>query len=425
MKSIKLLIILLLTTNIIVGNDLRFFEGIGGKFGYNEQDSIEVPMGHQEGGQLNFVLNHDSMTTQDAVIIAHSQGGLRAMALAGYLERTGNSNTKIDTIITIGSPINGYSPLVNGVAPLRSDLSSAVNTIVQALNRAADLVDVDTTLEDDVLASLGVGEGGLIDIVAGNGEGEGTSIPDMKPGSSFIVSNIRGLVVSWRTVKTFFGTYRYPILSIEYKLPKDTNYGFIVGKQSDILELMGDTPEYYDTFGYSLGFFGDYQLNPNVIKYAYTAATEAAHGLYEAEAIRQDTLGFIAGLNPFTQDAARNHRQNAADARTNAATCKAGANWVYNHETNYSKLLGTVEGENDCFIPTKDQYMDVAQIGGNPVDGVKGLYDSDNLHHLNEMDSREIWGGGSLHDAEVGTSGVISDWLNYQGISQREGEVIK
>lgn len=426
MKHILTIIILSTFILPIFSSDLKFFEGIGGEFGDQEEDSITIDM----DDQVKYVYNSPNMKTKNGVIIGHSQGGLRAVALSGYLNKHPKEDLKLNSVITIGSPVRGFSPITNGVAPLRTELNKAIKIITDALELTADKVNIDVPLEDDVLQSTGL-EGALFDLITGHGDGTGTSIPDMKPNSQFIRDNIMKTSMKFKAVRLkIFGKtmiLQQPYINIDYKLSKKTKYGFIIGKQSDIRKLMASTDQYKDVFTYPVGEIGSYKFNytldPKYITSAFNLAAYTAMNMYGSEAATNETLARISIFDPYGR---RIHKKKAKKCRDKQDTIRKGKSWVYNLEENYSKLLGTEPGNNDCFIPSEDQYIDVTKFGGKTIDGLKGKYESKYLHHLNEMNSYEVWGkGGNLQDANVGKDGQLDTWLKKAKFSQRKGISIK
>ncbi len=66
--------------------------------------------------------------TKGLKLVGHSQGGLRAISYAGYLRKVGRA-ADLDTVISIGGQVLGFSPLVQGTGVLRQKVNSAADTL--------------------------------------------------------------------------------------------------------------------------------------------------------------------------------------------------------------------------------------------------------------------------------------------------------
>lgn len=424
MKLKCLMLFILVNISLIVSaNDLLFFEGIGGEMG-EDRDSFEMPMGEQ----LDFVIKHEDMGTKDVVIVAHSQGGLRAVALAGYLQRNDINSIKLDTIITIGAPVKGFSPLLKGVGGLRNEIRGAADLLVNGMNIAAGKVGLDPRLSvDSVLTAIGL-DNGLMDLIIDqNNDAENTSIPEMHPNSKFIRDNVYSVDTKIKVAKVQFSRGQYkPLYIVEkkenYKLPKNINYGFIVGSDSDILDLAGEVDIVKEKLTVDLGFY-KFTIHPKTANNLLIRGLSTAAGAYSLD---EASHRFWQNIHWFKFWDHRDYRREKAlgdhCARKKNELNRA-ANWARNYEANCSKILGTEVGGNDCFIPVKDQSIDFNKINGNAVDKLNGRFESPNLNHLNEMYSQEIWGeGGSLTNAKIGPGGKLGEWLQ---ISEGAGTIIK
>lgn len=423
----KCLVLLILVNLgfIISANDLLLFEGVGGKF--NGRDSFVIPLGNQ----LDYLKNHPNMQTQNGVIVGHSQGGLRAVALSGYIKRNSISNTKLNTIITIGAPVQGFSPLLKGVGGLRNEVRGAANTLTNAINIAAGKVGMNPNLSvDSILEASGL-KGGMMGLVTDqNNNGEGTSIPDMHPNSAFIRNNIYSVDIKVKVVKVQVGRGQFkPIFIVEkkekFQLPTDVKYGFIVGKNSDVLELAHDMGVLKDKLSFNVGGF-KFSVHPKTANNWLVTGLSLASTAYALDEASHRFWQNIHWLKFWDHRDYRREKALGDHCARKKREIDAGKNWAKNYEANFSKILGTKVGENDSFIPVKDQSIDVNKFGGITVDNKNGRFESANLHHVNEATSREVWGtGGSLAGAKIGPGGKLDAWLQIKKPEDRTGTLIR
>jgi hypothetical protein len=410
---------------------LKFFRGIGSNFtdtspnpGTNTT-SDAIPM----QSQLVSVDNKLKNPVNPLKIVGQSQGGLRALAYAGYLNNAGRSN-EIESIVTIGGPDNGFSPLLQGSAVLKSKLDSSADVINGGMQSVLNL-DIHPKGTDEVLQNggvselcktLGIKDPDLTKFID-NLSNTGTSYPDMRPASYFIQRNIYEApqpVFKWVRAYVNMGWWGgyvyYPVVERiipgKWKLPAGKKYGFIVGTDSNIIAAA----DAKGTLNVPLGNSG-WSLKPSGVADLYATATNLASSAWwviqcanEADAAR---LYFVSGIYPGHY---RDACQRAADARAWKDKASNASAWVNNTEANFSTILGTAVHENDSFIPIRDQYIDVAQFGGVYIDdGLnKGKF-SGAYNHLTETDHPDIWGtGGSLSSDTIGYNGKLAKWL-YPG----------
>jgi pimeloyl-ACP methyl ester carboxylesterase len=62
------------------------------------------------------------------VIVGHSQGGMRAFALAKLRKEVGQNTTGV---ISIGGPVKGFSPLAGGVEQLKSRIVGVMDDLLR------------------------------------------------------------------------------------------------------------------------------------------------------------------------------------------------------------------------------------------------------------------------------------------------------
>jgi Alpha/beta hydrolase of unknown function (DUF915). len=130
---------------------LMFMDGILNNVGHG------VDM-NTTGSNFNDLLGKMASTygDRDQVIVAHSQGGLRALAYAQLLKTKGDSS-RVKAIVTVGSPIQGEHALLYGSASLNSRLNNRVNSLKSTYNYIVTPV----VITQQALNALGVKAGDL------------------------------------------------------------------------------------------------------------------------------------------------------------------------------------------------------------------------------------------------------------------------
>ncbi len=411
MKKIIALILVSLFCTLLgaqVPNDdtLKFFRGVGSKF---------------MGVDSNFVTMEDQLQHVDAKlsggtklnIVGHSQGGLRALAYASYQQQHGRLPDNIANVISIGGPTTGFSPLAQGVQVLQTKLDDASTTINGGMQAVMNLSLVPKgTFEilqnggvSGLLQTLGLNNSSLPALLAAVDDVK-QSYKDMKPDSDFLTKYIVKNTYEWLVFRTPLGR----IISVklfkirsDWKLPKPVKYGFIVGTSSDILKTADDLNLKVPIAGMTVA--------PSKVASYYVKATGLASAAWDAIHTSYDIEASL--LNPWMYPG---HRRDARKLANNASAwrdkAKQGYDWVSNCESNFSSILGTAVNENDSFIPTRDQYIDVAEFGGSYIQNeTKGRF-AGAYNHLSETTHPDIWGaGGSLDINTIGADGKLVKWL--------------
>lgn len=355
-------------------------------------------------------------------IVGQSLGGLRAIAYAGYLNRPENNRSgNIDSVISIGGPVKGFSPLNQGGAFLMQKINDSINTVYGGWNAVKNLSvqpDSANTVENSggiegLVKSLGIDDS-LISKVLNSMDDPTTSVPDLKPQSEFIKNNVYEVKSKWEWVKIYcWGVTLYlphkVITSEIWKLPKNVKYGFIVGTDSEIVDMAHNMfrREIDDKLG---------GINPSILVSGYELTTAFAQVAWLGVEKYHDAMASIAWWNIFNRKPYRRHKQYAANARDWYNKASYGRKWVVDYEQNYSALLGTGVHENDCLIPVRDQYIDVgAEFQGQYIDSwTKGKFcgGTTTYNHLEETAHPEIWGtGGNINDSRIAADGKLAKWL--------------
>lgn len=400
--------------------ELKFFRGIGYKIAGSA--GFYVPMQNQ----LSYVDTQIGSIT-GLKLVGHSQGGLRAISYAGYLKNNGRA-ANMDTVISIGGPVLGFSPLVQGVGVLKNKVDRAVDTLNNGWQAVINLNDKPKGT-DEVLSNGGI-EGllaafqlkdsgfvnGLDDFIEVAKHPEGTSIPDMIPGSNFMKNNVMEQKITWTWVRR--GWFCYPVGKVEkiWKLPAETKYGFVVGQDSDPLkladEMLDGGLEVYKDNNWTI------KTSTKNLKDLYCLATGVSSCAWYGIEVYNNVLKACAWFKWWDRSDYRRYKRYANNAREWRFKANDGKDWAKNYEARFAALLGTGVKGHDCFIPARDQYIDVQrEFGGNYVDKIsqgKFTGTSATFNHLNEEYHEEIWGSGPDH-------GLSSD----KGVFYEDGKLYK
>lgn len=410
-KAISLLIGLVLLVGPVVAEetksiaDVFYFLGVGGEWRDNRAGSLHqtfsVRLQNQAEDAYQTMASQSPFGTADQpgrkkFIIAHSQGGLRALALAHLAKERGTAGD-LAGIVVINSPVKGFSPLRSGLDPLRNKvnhLTRKVGGFAGALvnvgfgwgggwwNLVGDALGLPvaiTPLLNWILGLVPAKTAGteaynFIQMIVKAPSGYEGTITDMSPTSTFVKTNIapsyekvpQGHWVKTQ-VQTGFDTrlgqpiYTTQLLYVQdppttqkiTKLDPDTPVGFIKGNNPDV--AAGIDKSLRNLSGISLdaalaGMGG------------IAMAVASVNALYAV----QNSLWGIANCNPFTWPA-------AVWFFAQAAWCTY-CSWV-SVEVAYltvqgpngimNEFLGT--DNHDTFIPFADQEWDLADLGGRPL----------------------------------------------------------
>lgn len=434
MKKYYLLLIALSIAVMTFGQEtdprLKMFKGIGTPFA-GKENSLFVPMNDQMVYAYNALKN-----TAGLKLVGHSQGGLRAVGLAGYMKNKGEGKeNNIDTVISIGSLVLGFSPLAQGTYVLKNKIDDAADTLRKGWFAATSLSsheqppDVNDVKNgggvEGLIDAFGIDASGIKDMVSAATTPGNNSVSDMHPGSIFIWDDIYGPDYKMEpftyTIPGFFGTppqtftvyIAWPLSSSKWRLPSNPKYGFVVGEDSDVLRMAKQhiRPD---------AFYKD----PHLLKSAYVSAVYGAELAWWVVEGREGTLRALAALKFWDQTDFNHHDGRWKRAIDLKHAARWGHEWANQYMTKFSEILGTASPSasgskygHDSFIPVKDQYIDVAAFGGKYVDEVtKGKFTGTGVgfNHYNETVDPAIWGTGSgagLDKATVERSGILHKWL--------------
>lgn len=399
---------------------LKFFRGIQNTF-TDTSGPVARTTSSENVNMTNQIISVDNKLKNPAKpskIVGHSQGGLRSLAYAGLLNQAGRA-AEIESIVSCGGPLWGYSPLSRGADVIKADIDDAINTLAGGLASVLEIVGNSAEAQalvnvggiDGVGKMLGLKDFNVTQLLEGLND-TNTSFPDMRPQSDFIKRNIFDEShLAWKKDMQIFSYNGYTVYTYtpywtrdRWHLPTNVKYGFVVGNDSDQIDAIIDSGKF------------PYRVSAWFIYNAYKVATllaepawQSQHAYWETEATRR------YWLSALTSKSYRDAKNKADAALRWAEKAHAGHGWLNNYEANFAKILGTNVRENDSFIPTRDQYIDVAIFGGKYIyEETKGKFEGA-YNHLTEATHPDIWGTAKvktgLYESKLATDGVLGKWL--------------
>ncbi|QEN04434.1 hypothetical protein EW093_06890 [Thiospirochaeta perfilievii] len=424
MKKIIFIISIIVLSSQLFSEEIIFFQGIMSKLGEPDTVTGEIPRTDETSIESQVEYVHNKYLNKDTVVIAHSQGGVRALGYAYKAQKN------VKALITIGSPVKGYSPLVVGENVLMSRIDKVVGDLSGGLsalllgpysippvrlnsNNAFGIMDA-FGFEDPLLNNIKTGE-------IFNKEG----IKDLNPNSDYfknyvnpklaqksfkklvkykkkLVRKVKYVKVGWFRVPkvSFSWTYGYKYVTKNYVVPQNRidssiPIGFIVGTQNDPIEFL-------DSKG---------QQTARKVSSGLSIAFDVGNVFHTAYGVLTKPI--------FWTNTSRNYFRNAK-------ACRTAKRLVANPE----KILGDIFGStaNDSFILESDQKRSLTGLGGTPIGKNGEFYVRKNVNHLQEMSDDEIWGIGDNYSLSKGAfdkGSQIEKWLSYQNIYKTSGTVVK
>ena len=384
-------------------------------------------------------LHFEQNKTKDAVIIGHSQGGLRALAYASSAfdrRLSDGTETKIKAVVTIGSPIAGHltvenralskkrfnrfrSRLVDGVLignpwttglPIPAALFAGIDKLA---NEMFGTSHASAVLDDLTLKFIAPGNDPMMkDILVGAPVTESIAAKDFERTSDFHIKYIEGeewIPQAPVTMKAkdgigirkksrfpffeFYQKYRYyqvtpaPVRKAVPLFDSGTYYANIIGTQHDLDQMLEDTLS-----------DSDYQLAKFAIKsyedltLFFGIADSAIAGICAG-------YGFAALAGFFTAPAAPYFFWQAAKWGAGAAFAYDGRNAMQQRNAEYGLILGS--SNSDSFIQIADQSLSAEVLGTTKIDttatggrrvknGIAQVF----TNHAMEDKHPEIWGVG-------------------------------
>jgi len=449
-KIMSIFILVIIIGNIYSQNvipDTYFLKGVGNYFEYWE-NGVKKEVYEVGKRDLNVQLEHFYKKHKDKnnmILIGHSLGGLKALAYASYVSQLGEPN-RVKGVITMGSPLKGFTALARGREGLNRQMDDWVKKI-------ADAVDAAFLNLRPLLPGIAEGLGGIGGAVAGykfstefrdkvNAKIDlyvnDATIPQLTPGSEFLKKYIEAKVVKtlygdWYLVprwiassmandKTLQGkilidwnyrdykccqVYIPPVQVREPRINKNIYVGMIVGQNNDLYQSMSDSEAEKTE--------KDIRDLENGLKTARNAAS---------------VLKYVFCLDPCYFSLYQWIENKCSEAV-----------WVlenFNTDT-WGTLLG---GRKNDFLITEDsQQRDLSQIGGKPINfddlsiynpadrnGIKrvqtAIHHTDKPRNFSEYNHPEIWGqgGGAVYYNSAGNKidrvDAVSDRLKKGAIKK-------
>lgn len=422
MKKI-FLISLIILTSVLYAEEVLFFKGIMSNLDIDKKTGEKLKTEDTSiSSQVTYVNNKYS--GEDTVVIAHSQGGVRALGYAG------KAKSNVKALITIGSPVKGYSPLLVGPNTLMKridgvigDLSGGMIALVSGgylggvklnSNNAFGILDA-IGFEHELLSGIKTGE-----------IFEKVGIKDLTPTSPYFKSYVnpnrttsinkkiikypKKLVMKIKYKKR--GWFRIPVISyswiygykwiywpstkVENRISSSTAVGFIIGTQNDPLEFLDGN---------------DKKKAKEITKNLGTA--------FDVGNVAFNALGVVT-WGEFWNNRSRNFFRSAK-------ACRDAKRLVKDPE----KILGDIFGStsNDSFILESDQKRSLSGLGGKTIKSDGEYYRRVKANHIQEMDNDEIWGAGSKYSLSKGaftSKSIIGTWLSSRRItSKTTGTVVE
>lgn len=439
-------------------DNLLFFDGIGSTV--VDSDSLTSSALSNSNNlslerQVDLFRSHyvTPATPGPKVIVAHSQGGVRALGFASKYPQ----DTK--AVITIGSPVKGHPMLLNP-----QTTKNKVNKAIEIVKNGASAVipvagDVTLGVVDQILKAAGYG-GTVVDqltnaILMSKVTGDSANLnsilemaldpstqrfpglKDLSPNSDFITSRISPKIdhtyktvkihtgYEWVWVKTDtkviqlgFTRIRIPIYgfrsvptyafkqvltstTVTPKLAKSTLVSFIRGTNNDPLS------------------FVDASTRQSIKKVMadYVQATRAAETIEAGLGVIYAGVAVSAGLSlNFPLAIAAGGTSVLFYSYSDKAG--RGAEWVENYKSSLGDILG--DRDNDSFIPYKAQSWDAESLGGTTM-----RWNNENFpdNHLTERINPQIWGVGGQLGKAVTSEGdpVLRRLLREAGLDPADG----
>jgi hypothetical protein len=430
MKKLNFILLMLLgmaSLSYAQGPNYFMFQGVGSQLGTYQQQVIDLPMGTEPYiGQLwllandpEIKTNYPLLTTPGAnnVIIGHSQGGIRALAWAGYCAQDSTKGPLPSAVITISGLNLGDSTLAQGTGTILNNLNNIYTIVTNGLERATNigLTQYLNSVDQNWLSQIITGYDYLTGLVSGNTQ----TINDMTPGSVFIRSFIGGsnITFTWYLLDGWIPIIIAVNVTPAPQIPPSVKIGQIVGADPDPIDMASERMP-------ALSIPTDPQSLKNIVNLGClataisTAAWDATEGADEAA---EAAAWFIAWIDPGPYDQARA----AAEADAENAATESNLNYLLgNYQSYWNSIIGS--SASDGLLAQTDTGVSLSLIGGQAIypasngifilpptntaywlpSGLGGIYNPP-INHLSEAFDNTVWGSQ--------TSGVYNPHNNLLG----------
>ena len=447
MNKFKLLLIFLafgiqnITAQEPTGS-LVFLDGVGNELpGYvPKPGSPNNTMWINMTNQVNHMVSQIG-SKENQVLIAHSQGGLRAL---GYAKTMGDANKadKIKALITIGSPVMGSSTLRQGVDVIKTRLDAIIKTFAEGARLTAQVYGMDANYQNvlDGMKITGFETDSLTTSLFGKSLAQLMSqengILDTSPNSQWYKNNVGPQITTvghWVSVPTGFSWlpyYYYYVIdstTTSPKIPSNIPIGYVVGEKKSLQHVVWDNMKLSAIYANQKLTYWDKLKVAYAPGLASLALMNAAYRWRADESQKRDMdywAEFWDNANIFDGDSYRGHYMvMAQQSSRNAAACGAAQDIADNYQAYYDNILGSTT--HDGLIVSDDQFANFTgtkNLGGRAFDNQNpdGSIFKTQTNHITEKYNRTIWGSNSLLDEplnysmdkrSIGPSGKIDEWL--------------
>lgn len=439
--------------------------------GIAADNTIGIPMADQVAyvtSKLGFTPT-EAPSFQNQVILAHSQGGLRALAFARGLVNTAKAQRRnnpslpapqdyLRGVITINSPVQGYFPLAQGRAAIRDKLTKHSTTVSEGLSALKEAFGTDIPsiiaskagmnkaarshleelLKDPTLmADAAIGR--LLAPGVENAVPDPNSALDMARGSSWYQQNISA-PGTWklRMGANMFSWY-WIYIPPKGLIPPEVRIAYIYGDNSDFDHFAASaipgldrsqqftlpTLEQLTTFQ-NLPPWYMVKLAREATGTAGSLAEVVLDGVAEALDIRDAAEEALDDVTFWDNTYHGEFGGDAKAKRAQARGAEALAHFALHIDEVMADSLGTPT--HDGFIPVTDQYdaaigtTDSGTLGGSPIDlNRKAVLAK--TGHLDALYHPALWGTEGVaavgfDNGRVGGSGLVRDYLRALGLPQ-------
>lgn len=401
---------------------------------------------------------------RNQVIIGHSQGGLRALAVAKDMVNQAKALQTADPslpgpqdylkgVITLNAPVEGFSPLAQGVAVIRNTVAGHAATLangVSAINEAfgtdivsviADKAGLDAAAKETARKMLAdptmMVSAAMARLLAPGVDNEQSTAPnsalDMSRTSPWYQSNIAKsgywtVVVVWQSgiAGFLYPTFYYVYNPGQGLIPPEVKLGYIYGDDhsfnrvaaSVLTSLRGDKSQEASTAS-----------NIGLARWGVELGSSAAFYVLDAQGKALDAQDSFASFWSWLVPYDGSYHVQAVRKHAQAINAQALGDLAANLDSVVASDLGSTD--NDGFIPVPDQFDNnlgstdgTTTLGGSPINkDVLKIHAS--TTHFNALYQSEVWGtegtssvgfdtGGSR--GRVGTTGAVRTYLNYLGV---------
>jgi len=443
------------------------------------QDTTFIPLAVQTQDVASAITSRNP--SHPFAVVAHSQGGLKALAFAKLLTDAGNT-TRLRGIVTVGSPVKGFSPLRNGVdytanqfreqlriidnadraarkAGAYSNAASFVNAYAIFLFWQGFFIDnaqqqegvrkaLDFLIKWQYFTSGSVSEmvfseflpeGAMvrdfIDLIRSGNSRSRQVLEDMRPGSAFAKNNIGPQTTTipaegyWavfiKTIRIFWKTYIIKGHVWIQTKPPVTTVTPLIDPSVPLGFVVGTDSDPHNILG-NAGISlnkGDLSLM------AYAGSVVSRNAEYSMNILAG--IEWVCNFWRFWDSSALNRHREAKEMAEDAQRMRWTFEDIERDGLQYFYKRYILTDRHDGFIPQYDQTRDVNEVGGQAI--VPNRYKVEvNANHITEMSDPRIWGlngglsadGQRIHRFVNGTDGTESEMFKMMQGAGLETDIL-